>query len=173
MGRAAIRTAVTDYFAEANLELVGKVHSARPTIIDEQSYETNMLNEAVASSATGGSAVLVTNIPSDNRRRRADTGRGAVNDSHIFKVVMEVFFASVGGDALAAQADYDTIIDQMVTLVRANATMNAPSAIWSAGEYETGVDHQQSEPFTDSDGLTIFISGAVSFDAWEWIAGPV
>jgi hypothetical protein len=86
---------------------------------------------------------------------------------------MEVFFASVGGDAIAAQEDYDAIVDQMITLIRADATLKAPASIWSAGEYEVGVEHQQSEPFTDSDGLTIFISGAVSFDAWQWIAGNV
>lgn len=172
MSRSDIRTAVTDYFLEADMQFVGKVYSARPEIVNEQDYETNRLAEAVPS-VNGSSAVLVTNIPSDNRQRRADTGRGAVNDSHIYKVVMEVFFASTGGVAVEAQADYDVVVDQMVKLIRANATLNAPATVWSAGEYETGIQHQQGEPFTDADGLTVFISGAVSFDAWEWIAGPV
>jgi hypothetical protein len=172
MSRVAVRTAIKEYFANADLQYVGMVHSARPEILNEQDYETNRLAEAVPS-ANGSSAVLVVNIPSDDRKRRADTGRGAVNDSQVHKIVMEVFFASTGGDAVVAQNDYDTIIDGMVNLVRANAVMNAPGVIWSAGEYDAGIQHQQTAPFTDADGLVVFISGAVSFDAYEWIAGNV
>lgn len=171
MGRVAVRNAVAEYFANANLQFVGKVYAARPEITNEQDYETNRLGEAVPS-ANGSSAVLVVNDPSDTRQRRADTGRGAVNDTRIHKIAIEVFFASVGGQAIVAQEDYDTIIDAMVKLVRANATLNSPAAIWSAGEFEVGVHHQQAAPFTDADGLTVFISGAVYFDAWEWVAGP-
>ena len=172
MGRVDVRAATAEYFSRAALENVGTVYSARPEIIDEADYETNRFAEAVAS-ANGSSAVLVVNIPSDKRQRRADSGRGAVNDSQIFKIVMEVFFANVGGDAVTAQSDYDGIIDSMTTLIRANATLNAPAAIWSAGEYEQGISHEQGEPFNDADGLAVFISGAVRFDAWEWISGPV
>lgn len=172
MGRLAVREATAEYFAEANLPHVGVVHPALPEIVQEQDYETNRLGEAVATE-DGSSAVLVIHIPTDTRQRRADTGRGAVNDSLICKVVMEVFFASTGGDAISAQKDYDAIIDSIVALIRANATFNAPAAIWSAGEYTNGIQHQQTQPFNDADGLATFITGAVRFDAYQWIAGPV
>jgi len=173
MSRVEVRKAVAEYFANAGLPHVGQVYSARPEIIQEDAYESNRFAEA-APSANGSSAVLVVNIPSDQRTRRADTGRGAVNDSEIHKIVMEVFFASTGGEAVVAQDDYDEVVDEMIKLVRANATLNAPvGVIWSAGEYDVGVQHQQSAPFTDADGLTVFIAGAVSFDAWEWLSGPV
>jgi hypothetical protein len=171
MGRAAVRLAVKDYFANAGLTYVGTVHEARPAILQEQDYETSLFSEAVASEH-GSSAVLVVNIPQDHRQRKADTGRGAVNDQWLHKIVMEVFFASVEGAAIDAQKDYDIVVDGMTDLVRANATMNS-GAIWSAGEYEAGVEHQQGEPFTDSDGTTVFIFGQVAFDAYEWVAGPV
>ncbi len=171
MGRGSVRTAVAEYFKNADLRYVGKVYSARPEIINEQDYETNRLAEAVPSTH-GSSAVLVVNIASDERRRRADTGRGAVNDTYVHDVTMEVFFASVGGAAVPAQEDYDTVIDGIVKLIRANATMNSAGAIWSAGEYDAGIKHQQGAPFTDADGLTVFISGAVRFEAFEWISGP-
>ena len=171
MGRQSVRTAVASYFANAGIAYVGKVHSARPSILQEQDYETSLFNEAVASE-NGSSAVLVVNIPSDTRERKADTGRGAVNDQATHKITMEVFFASTGGAAMLAQEDYDSIIDAMFTLIRKNATMNS-SAIWSAGEYAAGIGHQQGEPFTDADGTTVFIFGVVTFDAMEWIAGPV
>ncbi len=171
MGRQVVRTAVAEYFANANLEFVGTVFPARPEVVNEQAYEENRLKEAVPS-VHGSSAILVVNIPTDDRQRRADTGRGAVNDSVIHRIAMEVFFASTAGEAIPAQEDYDAIIDDMFDLIRANATLGS-SSIWSAGEYEHGIKHQQGEPFTDADGTVVFISGVVLFDAYEWVAGPV
>lgn len=172
MGRQAVRTSVAEYFANANLRFVGTVFPARPEITNEQDYETNRLKEAVPSE-NGSSAVLVVNIPTDDRQRKADTGRGAVNDTWIHKIAMEVFFASTGGAAVKAQEDYDAIVDSMADLVRANAVLGAPGTVWSAGEYEHGIQHKQGAPFTDEDGMTIFISGEVAFEAWEWLSGPV
>ena len=172
MGRLAVREAVAAYFANAGLNYVGKVHEARPEVIQEQDYESSLFSEAVASSS-GSSAVLVVNIPTDNRVRRADTGRGAVNDSHIYKVAMEIYFANTSGVAEQAQKDYDSIVDAMTNLVRADATLDNPEVIWSAGEYEIGIEHEQGMPFTDADGLTVFIYGVVSFDTYQWIAGNV
>ena len=171
MGRAVVRTAVAEYFANAGIPHVGKVHAARPSILQEQDYEASLFSEAVATEH-GSSAVLVINIPSDERRRRADTGRGAVNDQVTHKIMVEVFFSSTGGAAVAAQEDYDQIIDSMVNLIRANAQLDS-SAIWSAGEYDAGITHQQGEPFTDADGPNVFIFGVVAFDAMEWVAGNV
>lgn len=175
MSRLDIREAIKAYIEEADLDLVGKVYSARPEIVTEQDYETNRLAEAVES-PTGSSAVLVVNLPSDKRRRRADTGRGAVNDSRVYETVLEIFFASTlgaDGSAVKAQEDYDEIVDGIVNLIRANATLNAPTVVWSAGEYEAGVEHKQGQPFSDADGMTVFIVGMVKWETWEWIAGPV
>lgn len=171
MGRAAVREAVAEFFSETGLPYVGLVHKARPEIITEVDYERNRMGEAVQSE-NGSSAVLVVGIPSDVRRRRADTGRGAVNDAWIHDVAVEVFFASSSGNGVKAQEDYDAVVDGIVEAVRSNATMNS-TAVWSAGEYEQGVEHQQAEPYTDADGMTVFIFGAVKFQAWEWVAGPV
>jgi hypothetical protein len=121
----------------------------------------------------GSSSVLVVNLPSDIRQRKADTGRGAVNDQITYKAVLEVFFANVKGEAIQAQTDYDQTVDAIVTAVRENATLGAPGTVWSAGEYEAGVEHAQGEPYTDADGMTVFITGVVRFDAMSWIAGNV
>jgi hypothetical protein len=172
VGRLAVRHAVAEYFANAGLEHVGTIFTARPEILEEAAYEENRMKEAVESEH-GSSAVLVVAIPSDDRMRRADTGRGAVNDSRIHKVVIEIFFASTSGDAVAAQDDYDGIVDSMVALIRADATLGDPSVVWSAGEYTAGISHQQGEPYTDADGLTVFIAGVVRCEVYEWIAGPV
>lgn len=171
MSRLAVRTAVKTFLEEADLQYVGKVHAARPQIVSEQDYERNRMGEAIPSES-GSSAVLVVGIPSDDRMRRADTGRGAVNDTQIHKIALEIFFASTGGKAVKAQEDYDVVVDGIVSLIRSNAILNAPGVIWSAGEYQAGIQHQQGLPYTDG-GLTVFIFGVVHFEAWEWIAGPV
>ena len=72
---------------------------------------------------------------------------------------------------IKGQDDYDVVIDEIFELVRANPTMGGP--VWSAGELDAGVTHDQDVPFRDADGLTVFIHGAVKFEAWEWIAGTI
>jgi hypothetical protein len=172
MGRLQVRQAVTEFLQEGEIPYVGLVHPARPEIVTEVDYERNRFGEAVQS-ANGSSAVLVVGIPSDMRRRRADTGRGAVNDSWVHEIAVEVFFASSGGRGIAAQEDYDAVVDGLVKRVRSDGAMGSTGVVWSAGEYETGVEHQQAEPFTDTDGMTIMIFGVVKFQAWEWVSGAV
>lgn len=167
-----MREAITAFLQEANIEYVGIVYPARPEIAPEQAYEENRLAEAVMSEG-GSSSILVVNLPSDNRQRKADTGRGAVNDQITYKALIEVFFANVKGEAIQAQTDYDQTVDAIVTAIRENATLGAPGTVWSAGEYETGVEHAQGEPITDADGMTVFINGAIRFDAMSWVAGNV
>lgn len=178
MPRTQVRAAVTAYFTNANISFVGSVMSAR-NYINEQDYEQNMMGQAVASS-NGSACVLVVNILDDERMRRADTGRGAQNDTEVHTVFLELFFASTGGEPIAAQEDYDTIVDQIIQAIRNDPTLAAPTVVWSAGENPglsgapaSGVRHQQKEPYTSADGMTVCIPGIVQFEVWEWIAGPV
>ena len=92
-----MREAIAAFLQNAEIPHVGIVYPARPELIPEQAYEANRMGEAVSTDA-GSSAVLVVNLPADTRQRRADTGRGAVNDSRIYKAAIEVFFAA-GRDA--------------------------------------------------------------------------
>jgi len=175
MGRVAVRAAVTSYLqaqvASGYIPYVGTVFAGRPMVINERDYVVNMLGQVVAS-ANGSAAVLVVNLLSDERTRRADTGRGAQNDTEIHTVAIELFFGSTKGDAVAGQDDYDAIVDAIVQSIRNDATLGAPLVIWSAGEYTPpGVRHEQREPTTTADGLTLSIPGVVQFEAWEWIAG--
>lgn len=168
MGRLQVRQAVAAAITAAKINYVGTVYEARPTILQESDYAGLMFN---AASANGSAAVVVVNITDDKRQRKADTGRGAVNDTNIHSVVLELFFSSTSGDAVAAQLDYDAIVDALIVLIRNNPTMSAPSTVWSAGEFTEGVTHSQGEPYTSEDGLTILIPGVVKFQAWEWLAG--
>ncbi len=178
MGRQAVRAAIASALTNAGINYVGTVYRARPVVMEEADYVQTMSGQAIDLSANGSSAVLVVNLPGrDKRMRRADTGRGAVNDTNIHPVVLEIFFASTPGSylpddaGLGAQDDYDAIVDALVTFVRANPTMSAPQTVWSAGEYTAGVTHDQEQPYTSEDGLTILINGHVNFEAYEWVAG--
>jgi hypothetical protein len=101
------------------------------------------------------------------------SGRGAVNDKWVHPVDLELFFANTSGDPVVTQVEYDQTVDAMVIAIRSNPLLGDPQDVWSAGEFEYGVRHRQSQPFTGEDGLTVFIYGVVSCEVWEWIAGPV
>lgn len=170
MGRAAVRSAVQAFFEAANLPYVGTVFPSRAYIHGED-YEFNAANYYVGS-ANGTSAVLVVNIPRRKRKRIAMTGRGGVNDTDIFPITLEIFLANVAGSPTDAQADYDTIADEIVLLIRGNPLLGNSTSVWSAGEFNAGVEDEQSAPFTDAEGTTVFIVGTVRFEVWEWDAGP-
>ena len=171
MGRAQVRTAVTSYLQGASLSYVGTIYAARPVIVEESAYTQDMNGRAIAQSANGSSAVLVVNIPSDKRQRQADTGRGAVNDSEIHRMALEVWFASGSGDGVKAQEDYDAVIDSIVVALRANPVAADGTVVWSMGEFRAGVEHEQTQPYTSADGMTVLINGTIRFEAWEWLAG--
>ncbi len=171
MGRAQVRLAVQSAIQAAALPYVGTVYPARPTILQEEAYVQTLQGQAIQESANGSSCVVVVNLEDDKRQRRTLAGRGQVDDTNIHRVSLELWFASTAGDAMAAQEDYDGIVDGLFTLVRGNPTMSAPSEVWSAGEYTYGVQHAQSAPYGGSDGLTVLIDGVLRFEAWEWIAG--
>ncbi|HEX7355313.1 MAG TPA: hypothetical protein VF288_10835 [Mycobacteriales bacterium] len=165
MGRVAVRAAVAAALAAAAIPAVGTVYAARD-YVSGADYEHAMYSQA------GSGAVLVVNLPGpDHRRMRALAGRGSVNDTEIHPVAIEVFLANTAGDPVGAQQDFDAIADAITVLVRNDPTLSAPDVIWSAGEYEAGVEVTQQEPFTDEEGTTVFVFGLIRFDAWEWIAG--
>lgn len=177
MGRVEVREAIATCLAEAGLPHVGRVFPARPQIIQEEDYEVREYVEQrfveVAPTDAGTSAVLVVHLVEDTRRRRALTGRGAVNDTRIHKAALEVLAANTAGVAVDGQTDYDGVVDAIVELIRANPTLSAPETVWSSGEYDNGVQHQQAASFVGADGLTVFVHGVLRWDVYEWIAGNV
>lgn len=180
MGRAVVRQAVQSALQAAVLSgaipLVGSVFPAR-AYTTEYDYERNAAGYYVQS-VNGSGCVLVVNLPGPEKRMlRALVGRGAVNDTYVHPVVLELFFASRGGGSaqgdqlIAAQTDYDSVTDAITVFIRNNPILADPAQVWSAGEYAAGVVHQQSAPYTDAEGTTTFINGTIRFDAWEWISG--
>jgi hypothetical protein len=170
VGRLAIRTATAALIQSAGLPYVGTVFPARPVIIQEDAYVQTMNGQAITESVNGSACIIVVNIPGDLRNRYADSGRVSRADFNIHRMVLELFFASTGGDGIAAQEDYDTVVDALMPFIRQNPTLAGSS--WSAGEYKAGVKHEQSEAYTSEDGTTILTNGWVQFEAWEQDVGP-
>jgi len=170
MGQGAVRLAVQQAIEAAQIPYVGSVFHGRG-YINEEDYEMNAARFYTQSINQSG-CVVVVNLPGPDRRNLfALTGRQSVNDFNIHPVVLELFFASRGGDPIAAQFDYDAVVDGIVPFIRNNPTLSAPNTVWSAGEYKAGVVHTQSAPFTLEDGLTVFINGNIRFEVWEQIIG--
>lgn len=170
MGQGSVRAAITTTLTNAQFPYVGTVFPTR-AYINEEDYEVNATKFYTQSINQSGCVIVVNLAGPDRRNRLSLTGRGYVNDFNIHPIALELFFASRSGDPIAAQTDYDTIVDSIVPYIRNNPTLSAPSIIWSAGEYQAGVEHEQSSPFTLEDGMTVFINGVIRFEAWEQVVG--
>jgi hypothetical protein len=178
MGRAAVRAAVVATITNGNLPYLGSVYPARPVYATEEAYTASLTGQAIQESANGSACVMVVNILSDDRTRYADVGRAAVADFNKHLVQLELFFAcetqgnlTVADAGIAAQQDYDTIVDALTILIRANPTMGAPASVWSAAEFSYGVRHEQSVAFNPQQSTSVLINGLVSFQAWEQDVG--
>ncbi len=171
MGRLAVRRALQTFFQGLGVPYLGTVYPARPVILPEAAYVQTMQGYAIQASPNGSCCVAVVNMPSDQRTRIALVGRSAVDDTNVHKIALELFFASTGGDGLAAQDDYDLIVDTLVTAIRSDATAGDATVIWSAGEFTAGVAHSMDQPYSTSDGLTVLINGVIRFEAWEQPVG--
>jgi len=126
-----------------------------------------MSGMAIETSDAGSCCMIVVNMPRDKRRRIAVQGRGSVDDMNKHSIVLELFFACTSGKGLSAQDDYDSIVDALFIAIRANPTPGGSAVVWSAGEFDAGVAHDQSQPYTDDDGLTILINGGIKYEAWN------
>lgn len=173
MGRAQVRTAVVAAIRAAGeagtVPFLGTVYPARAYVTGSD-YDKNAAGQYVGSS-NGSSCVVIVNIASDKRQRRALVGRPNVDDTNIHQITLELYFNNVAGTPVVAQQEYDQVVDGLFYEIRHNPTMSAPTVVWSAGEYQAGVSHQQSAPEEGPDGTSLLIFGTVTFEAWEWDAG--
>lgn len=160
-----MRAAVTAWFTGADLPFLGTVYPSR-TQIDEADYESEMN----ASAANGSGAVMVVNLPRERRSRKALSGWEFLQDVAVHSVALEIFFATLSGDPVAAQADHDTLIDAVVARIRSSPSLGNSQVVWAAAEGDEGLSVDQGAPYTDDDATVVYIPAVVRFDAWEWIA---
>jgi hypothetical protein len=166
VGRKLVRQVVTDFIKGAGIPYLGQVYSARTYVVDMADY-----TYLTGSSPNGSDAIIMVNIPSDDRHRVAMTGRAYINEPEIHPIALEIFFGCSSGEPVDAQLDYDAVVDALFAAIRGNPLLGSVQ-IWSAGEFTAGVKHRQSEAFTDSEATTVMINGVMEFEVWEWFAGP-
>jgi hypothetical protein len=172
MGRVQVREIIQAQIAALDIPNVGFVYAARPIILSETDYTQQMNATALTYAGTGFGCVIVVNLPDDRRTRIALTGLGSVNDFQKHKLALEIWFASVGGDGVAAQYAYDAIVDALIVAIRANQVPGPSGVIWmGGGEVGTGIDHAMGQPYSPDDGLSVFIQGAIRYDVWEQLVG--
>lgn len=168
MSRASVRAAVTSYLAATPITGVGAVLPSRPKIAQAPQFDPAPLG--------GSGAVLIVHLTDDHRIR--DALGGVADGQKVVKhqIALEVIFRSVKPDATAAQADHDTILDALVSLIEADRTFgggydpttNEPAGpIWQAGEGPAGITVEMAEPVEVDQ--TIAIDAVIRFEAWELI----
>lgn len=169
--RKLVRLAYQDYLQNYGVPYLGTVFAARPVIAEEEAYTQTMLGMAVESSDNGSCALLVVNITDEHRVSEAIAGETSLQDSIAYHMLLELAFASTSGDAIGAQLDYDDVVSTLFVAIRANPTPGGANVVWSAAQFETGLDHHQDVPFSTDEGLTTLIFGRINFDAYSWLAG--
>ena len=177
--RAAVTNYITAGVESGQIPFIGTVFPSHPIIVTEDDYEMKMANGLLqyVTSSQGSNGVLIVVIPESGRTRQSLTGYAAVDDSIVHQVELEIYFANPQGDAIAVQADHDTLCDALTIAIRADPTLGTagnPGAIFGAGTInKTPVSVHQGPPFTGEDGMTVFIPSVVRFEAWEWVSGGV
>lgn len=175
MGRQSVRSAVVTYIQGQNIPFVGKVFTARPFLVAEDDYDTQIaswaINQSPPQGDTRSSSVMIVHLPDTQRSRVSLSGRAFVDDTNVHTVVLECIFANQSGDGETSQLDHDRLMDAISVAIRADPLLGMPGTIWSAGEFQSGVHTTQHEPFWSQDGLTEFIIALVRFETWEWLAG--
>jgi hypothetical protein len=174
--RAVVRAAVASYLGAQSIPFLGTIHTARPFLIPEDDYDSQIsnwalqLNPPVGDNRSG--CVMIIHIPDSQRSRVSLSGRAFIEDTDVHTVVLEMLFANQSGDGEIAQGEHDILMDATVMAIRADPLLGMPGTIWSAGEFQQGVHVTQHEPFWSQDGLTEFIVALIRFDTWEWLSGP-
>jgi hypothetical protein len=160
MSRAAIRSAVTAWFAPPAVAGLSTVHRARPKLVPAADFHLGDGN--------GSGAVAMVHLPNDVETRKAAGGAHDGEKFNVHDVAVEIEFQSTKPDALDAYDDHDAIMDAFVARIRADRTLGAPGVVWQAGEGGTGIRVELAEPVTA--GQVLKINAVVRFEAWEYVA---
>ena len=156
MGRATVRSAVTDWFAPPNVAGLNAVYTSQPKKIEG--------SEFFAAAGAGSGAVAYVYIE-DEREIRTHVGGPTSGKKRVdYTVAIVVQFRSTKPKGEDAMADYDALLDAVHSRIRADRTFGSASLL-QVGEGSFGV--QMSHDLPRKDGETTVIWGAVRFQATE------
>lgn len=160
MSRQTVRAAVASYFAAPAVSGLNKVFTSMPKRIEGTWFRYGQ----PAGTKTG--AVAFVHLVSENEERRSIGGEHAGQKWVHYEVELQIYCHSIQAHSEDAMADFDTVIDNVKALLRADRRLDDYPVIFEAGEKY--LDGQYGEPKVLGDGATE-IWGAVRFEVSEFI----
>jgi hypothetical protein len=155
MSRSTIRAAVASYFttpAIPNLTIYTSEPRIQPSPLP------------VDGSGSGASAFVY--IEREREYRRALGGAQGGKKEIVYEVGLVVTFRSnKSGDQ--AMGDYDSVVENIKSRLRADRTLGAPGVVFQAGESGTGIEIISDLP--KKIGQLVEIWSVVRFTVSEWI----
>jgi hypothetical protein len=158
-GRTAVRATLYNYLVGANISGLNQIFTSFPKRIN---YQVN----AVAGQASRAAAVIF--IQSEREKRIAIGGATNGWKQVDFTVVLQIFHHSLQRDAEDAMTDFDTLIDNIKTTLRADHRFGDTTGtlVWQGAE--PAIDTLYGEPITSDNGATETFA-EIRFDVTEMI----
>ena len=158
MGRAAVRTAVTEWLDTAAIPMLGTVLRSRPKLINPALLEPSL------GQASG--SVIVVHLIHDVEIRTAVGGAKSGEKFNKHDITLEILFQSKQPDALVAQDDFDALIDGIMGRLRQDRTLGAPGVIWQCPD-AAGYDLLLAQPVLGAQ--TVLITAHLTMTALEYV----
>ena len=158
-GRADVRATLYNYLKTANIAQLNQLFTSFPKRIN---YQVNSKPGQLSRAA----AVIF--IQSEREKRIAIGGATNGWKQVDFTVVLQIFHHSMQRDAEDAMADFDTLIDNIKTTLRADHRFGDTSGnlVWQGAE--PAIDTLYGEPITSDNGATETFA-EIRFDVTEMI----
>jgi hypothetical protein len=158
-GRADVRATLFNYLKGANIYQLNQLFTSFPKRIN---YQVNSKPGQLSRAA----AVIF--VQSEREKRIAIGGATNGWKQVDFTVVLQIFHHSVQRDAEDAMADFDTLIDNIKTTLRADHRFGDTTGnlVWQGAE--PGIDTLYGEPITSDNGATETFA-EIRFDVTEMI----
>jgi hypothetical protein len=158
-GRADVRATLYNYLKGANIYQLNQLFTSFPKRIN---YQVNSKPGQLSRAA----AVIF--IQSEREKRIAVGGATNGWKQVDYTVVLQIFHHSMQRDAEDAMADFDTLIDNIKTTLRADHRFGDTSGnlVWQGAE--PAIDTLYGEPITSDNGATETFA-EIRFDVTEMI----
>ena len=158
-GRADVRTTLYNYLKTAAIPELNQLFTSFPKRIN---YQVN----ARPGQLSRGAAVIF--IQSEREKRIAIGGARNGWKQVDFTVIIQIFHHSMQRNAEDAMADFDTLIDNIKTTLRADHRFGDTNGnlVWQGAE--PGIDTLYGEPVTSDNGATETFA-EIRFDVTEMI----
>jgi hypothetical protein len=160
MSRTTVRATVASFLSPPNVAGLNKVFTAAPKRVEGTWFRYGQ----PAGTFSGGIAVV--NIVAEREERIALGGEHGGKKWIHYEVSLDIFFHSVQRRSEDAMTDFDTLIDNIKTRIRADRRLGNDAVIFESGERY--LDGEYGEPRVLQDGATE-IWGSIRFEVSEVI----